>query len=149
LGVSDVLCSLPNSAAGAARPQGLTLQLNQSSTATLNWSAPVGGVYDGYQLRVIPLGGGPSQTSNLAAVATTTTHNTGGQPTCYELLTMSGGVPVGRADLLCGIPGVGTLGQSRSRTEASAKVAQLLRDGLRVSFGARPSDLTVRVSRNR
>jgi V8-like Glu-specific endopeptidase len=104
LGVTDLLCTVPNVRSVFWAPQNLRLQLNQSSLATLSWTAPAGVLYDGYVLA--PLGGTPQ-----ALPANATTHSvslTG--PTCFVLFVTRFGAVAGNSDVVCGVPGVSTLG---------------------------------------
>lgn len=107
LGLSDLLCAFDGLAAGTAIPGGFTLGLNQSSTATLSWTAPAGGA-DSYALVTLPLFGGAPTSISLPGTAASTTHATGGLPMCYVLVAFQGAAN-GSTNLLCGIPGVATL----------------------------------------
>ncbi len=104
IGTSDLLCAAPNTRSVVASPQGLTLRLNQSNVASLSWTGPIGGGFNGYLL--VPIGG---TAIPLSASATSTSVALGG-PTCYVLFATSSGTPVGNSDIVCGIPGASTLG---------------------------------------
>ncbi len=104
IGTSDLLCAVPGTRSAVGSPQGFTLRLNQSSVASLSWTGPLGGGFNGYLLA--PLGGTPVP---LAGSATSATVALSG-PTCYVLFATASGTPVGNSDIVCGIPGASTLG---------------------------------------
>jgi V8-like Glu-specific endopeptidase len=104
LGITDMLCDVPNVRSAFGAPQNLRIQLNQSSLATLSWTAPPGLLYDGYML--VPLGGSPQ----LLPAGTTSHPWLLPGPTCFVLFATRFGAPVGNSDIVCGIPGVSTLG---------------------------------------
>lgn len=87
-------------------PGDFTIRLNQSFVASFTWTAPSG--QDGYLLA--PLGGAPVA---VAGTATSTTYTLSG-PTCFALIATSGGTAIGITDVLCGIPGVATVGAARA-----------------------------------
>jgi len=95
---SDPVCALTNTHSATGAPQDFTLRLNESNVATLSWTAPPGGGQDGYLLA--RFGKAPIL---LDAQATGTTDLMTGM-TCYAVIAMRGGVPVGNSDVLCGIP---------------------------------------------
>jgi hypothetical protein len=103
LGNSDALCSVPDTATGAAGPQNTGIQLNQSNMATLAWTPPGG--QTGYTVFTIPLNGATAGTFTLAAPLRRTMHDTGGVPTCYVVAAMSGATITGTSDVLCAFPG--------------------------------------------
>jgi hypothetical protein len=103
LGVTDLLCDVPNVRSLFWAPQSLRLQLNQSSVASLVWTGPQGVIYDGYVL--VPLGGTPI---TLPASATSQSLSLSG-PTCFVLFVTRFGAVVGNSDVVCGVPGVSTL----------------------------------------
>jgi glucose/arabinose dehydrogenase len=107
LGVSDALCAQRGLASPVGAPQGFTLRLNQSSTASLSWANAPGTV--GSILVALPLDGRPARYQPLAAGTTSATDATGGAFTCYLLVA---GTLFGQfnTDLACGLPGVSTLG---------------------------------------
>jgi hypothetical protein len=134
LGLSDMLCVIANTRSGTAAVD-YTLRLNQSTTASLSWTAPGG--QTGYVLIAMPLTLGPWRVTSLPAGAASATDDTGGVPTCYTLLTLSGSTVTGTTDPLCGVPGVATLSSAtasvRSLENAAsslrAAAARLARDG--------------------
>jgi glutamyl endopeptidase len=102
IGISDVLCYFA-SVSGTA-PTNFTLQLNQSQTASFNWTPA--GLSTSYWL--LPIDRPPIQ---LLGSATSAQHNTGGLPTCYVLAAIGqDGNPTGNTDILCAFPGVSSLG---------------------------------------
>ena len=103
LGNSDLLCSVPNTHSVTGAPANAMVQLNQSSMATIAWSPPGG--QTSFTLLTIPLNGSPQGAVPLPAVATRTMHETGGVPTCYAVLAMTGATVTGNSDILCAIPG--------------------------------------------
>jgi hypothetical protein len=107
LGRSDLLCTLPGSASGSGAPPDMGVQLNQSTMATLAWSAPGG--QTGYLLQTIPLDGSAPGSLALPAGATRALHETGGTPTCYVLQVLSGATVTGWSETLCAAPGQSTL----------------------------------------
>jgi hypothetical protein len=106
LGLSDLLCAVPQTGSATGSPQSFTLRLNQSRVAELSWTGPSGGGQDGYLL--VSTDGPPAL---IDATATRTTRPIAGF-TCYALLALRGGVPMGNTDFLCGVPGVATLADS-------------------------------------
>lgn len=102
--LSDLLCVVLNTGSATGAPQSFSIRLDQSSVATLGWTAPAGGGQLLYAL--VPLG--PGQTPIvLPATATSATHTLSG-PTCYVLLVATAG-GIRNTDVLCGVPGVSTL----------------------------------------
>jgi hypothetical protein len=104
LGITDMLCTVPNTRSLFGAPQNVRMQLNQSNTASMSWSAPIGVIYDGFA--VLPLGGTPQL---LPASTTTYTLPLSG-PTCVLVIATRMGSPVGNGDAICGVTGVSTLG---------------------------------------
>jgi hypothetical protein len=105
-GTSDDLCVLHNIQSGPA-PTFFTLALNQSTTASLTWTAPAG-LAGPYVLLAIPLNRAVARTVTIPMNATSATDDTGGVPTCYVLFaTTSTGTGISEGD--CGIPGISTL----------------------------------------
>jgi hypothetical protein len=102
LGTSDVLCSVANTHSATGAPANAMVQLNQSSMATIAWSPPGG--QTGFALLTIPLNGSPQAVVSLPAVTTRAMHETGGVPTCYVVLSMTGASVTGNSDVLCAIP---------------------------------------------
>ena len=103
VGNSDLLCSVPNTHSVTGAPANAMVQLNQSSMATIAWSPPGG--QTGFTLLTIPLNGSPQGAVPLPAVATRAMHETGGVPTCYAVLALTGAAVTGNSDILCAIPG--------------------------------------------
>jgi len=108
LGQSDLLCVLPNTAAGAGAATNFSIQLNQSSTATLRWVPPSNAAQ--FFLAAIPLNGAPVRTISLSSFQTTTTDSTLGVPTCYVLVSLSAAGASANPPILCGVPGFSNLG---------------------------------------
>jgi hypothetical protein len=100
---SDLECALVGFHSPTGSPQGFTIKLNQSSTATLSWSPPTGVAYDGYLL--VTFGGAVQP---LSATTTSATLPANGF-TCYAVAATQGGVLVGYSDFLCGSPGFSTV----------------------------------------
>jgi hypothetical protein len=104
IGTSDLLCAAANTQSAVGSPQGLTLRLNQSNTASLSWSAPPGGGATGYLL--FPLG-----SSGIPLPSTTnSTTVTLSAPTCYVVFATLFNTPIGNSNIVCGIPGASNLG---------------------------------------
>jgi hypothetical protein len=103
LGASDPICLAPHTHSASGAPPSFTLRLNQSSTASLTWTAPGGQV--GYVLQAVA-GNGATHYQILAATATSATDNTGGQPTCYVLIPLASASAMGNSDAECGVPDV-------------------------------------------
>ena len=145
LGLSDALCTVPGSASSTGAPPNARIQLEQSNMATLTWSSPGG--QTGYILHAIPLNGTPPTDVSLPALATRAMHDTGGVPTCYVVLPLSGAGVTGNSDALCAVPGVSTLVASAGTASVDQAVGALQRrlGRLRRSWGGEPQ-LTVRPS---
>src|SRR5262249_26691082 len=108
-------------------PSGFTLRLNQSTTATLTWTAP--GNQTGYVLLALPLDGSSApRAQNLAASATSATDTIGNAFTCYMLLVgLRGGLS--NTDLACGLPGTAQFSTSAARTAAATSKTAGTRKG--------------------
>ena len=138
LGLSDALCTVPDTASSTGAPPNARIQLEQSNMATLTWSSPGG--QTGYVLRVIPLNGSAPSNVLLPALATRAMHDTGGAPTCYVVLPLSGTSVTGNSDALCAVPGVSTLLTSARTASLDQVVGTLERrfGRLRRSWGGAP-----------
>jgi virginiamycin B lyase len=101
--LSDVLCAAPGLRTATGSPENVTLRLNQSSMATLTWTAPLAGGHDGYAVVTL---GGPALVLNGAA---TTTSIAISGPTCYVVAALRGGAILGHSDFVCGIPHMSNL----------------------------------------
>jgi hypothetical protein len=110
VGVSDELCLYPRTRSATGAPPTFTVRLNQGHTASLSWSASGG--QDGYLLVGQAIGGEP-RLQLLGANQTSATDDTLGLATCYQLLPMVAGAPVGNSDTLCAVPGQATVGASQ------------------------------------
>jgi uncharacterized repeat protein (TIGR01451 family) len=118
LGLSDVVCIVPGTRSGTVIPGHFTLRLNQGPIASMNWTPPVFPPVPQpvYRLTAFPAGAPPRTTFPPAAayLTSSTTDDTGGVPTCYVLavVELPGQTSFGNTDLLCGVPGVATLGSA-------------------------------------
>jgi hypothetical protein len=110
-GFSDFLCMYSAPPTGSA-PGNLAIRLNESRIATLSWTAPGG--QTSYRLTVTKFNGTSPQVINLDAGLTTTTFDTNGDSTCFQLQAMSGSIPVGTSTKICGVPSITTLGAAAS-----------------------------------
>lgn len=129
LGLSDAYCYLPRTHAGTA-PSNFAVQLNQSATATLTWTAPGG--QSGYTMALIPLSGGSTTTSTIAGAATSFSANIGSADMCFVLIAQAGATVLGNSDALCALPGITTLTTAASIPSAAAvrgALDQLQRSG--------------------
>jgi hypothetical protein len=99
-GVSDLLCRFDGIRSGSP-PANFTLRLNESTTASLSWSAVAGA--SGYVLQAIPLTGAPVRTQTFGPGMTSTTDTIGADFTCYAVAAT--GVATNVSDLLCGQAG--------------------------------------------
>jgi hypothetical protein len=108
LGNSDVLCWAPNTASLAFA---FTTRLNQSGTASMNWTAVDGA--DGYTLWALPMDGSAARERSLRQV-TNVTDDTGGINTCYYLIPTQGGTSLGYSTVECAWPGMSTLSSAGS-----------------------------------
>jgi len=103
LGVSDLLCAQLGLRSPARSPGDFTLRLNQSTTASLSWSAPGGEL--GYELLAVPVDGRNPYVFERPPGATFATDATSGSFTCYQLHAIySDGLA--QTDVVCGLPGV-------------------------------------------
>jgi hypothetical protein len=104
-GYSDLLCVFPRTASGGqAIPFSLTL--NESTTATLSWTAAGA---DRYELTALRLDGPGSRAIPLDGKQTTHADLGLTEPTCYQLAAFNGLNALGTTHILCGVPGVSTL----------------------------------------
>jgi hypothetical protein len=108
LGVSDFLCGVAGTGAGSFAPQELTLELDGTTTASLNWTAPAGGV-DSYQLVVNALNRSPLVISDLPASATSATHAISTPMACYAVTAFRVGVGTSFGTILCAAPNLSSL----------------------------------------
>ena len=108
LGLSDLLCGMAGAESGTVIPQDFALKLGGTANAAMTWTAPVGGA-DSYLLQRIPLDGSPITTAALGGAATSTTQAVVSAGTCFQLIAFKGAA-YGTSDVLCGVPGVSTLG---------------------------------------
>jgi hypothetical protein len=106
LATSDMVCAFPNSAIGTP-PARFTLRLNQTRIASMSWDAPAVAP-DAYALVATPLDATPQRVTVLAPDATSTTDNTGGVVTCYQLITIVGPDFTAFTDLECAVPDAST-----------------------------------------
>lgn len=108
LGLSDLLCGMTGMRIGTVLPVNFTLSLKQSPTATMTWSAPVGGV-DAYLLQVIPLNGTPVSTVPLGGGVTTfTSAALPAAGSCFQLIAFKAS-EFGTTNVLCGVPGISSI----------------------------------------
>jgi len=117
LGTSDQICVYPHAHSASGAPDQFTLRLNESNTASLDWTGPAG--EDGYVLEALPQSG-PPRLIPFAANVTSAVDDTGGIPTCYLLAPMAGGSMLGNSDMLCGVPGTSTIGSGQQTTLSGA-----------------------------
>ncbi|MSQ10624.1 MAG: hypothetical protein EXR52_06410 [Dehalococcoidia bacterium] len=130
LGLSDVLCGAPGTGSGSFAAPQVTLQLKQSPIAGVTWP-PVAGAQH-YVLVSIPVsGGGMTFNSMAAGLVSNAAHNTEGRATCYTLIAF-GEAGFGMSDLLCGVPGIATVG----RAQLSGGAARPAIDELTASLGS-------------
>jgi hypothetical protein len=116
-GLSDLLCRFPGGQNGVA-PGNFTLRLNQTQTATMNWTTPSTSFTD-YLLTIVPLDGSAATSQVLSSSQTAFSHPTGGKPTCYILATRSGSTVIGNTDALCAVPGISNLGATAAQIAGS------------------------------
>ena len=122
LGLSDLLCGWRGAASGAVQAQNFTLSLNQSTNATLTWTAPVGGA-DSYLLQRIPLDGSAATPVALGGGVTSNVQAVPAAGSCYQLVAFKAAA-FGVTNTICGLPGFSTLsgvsmGQIVSAVEAT------------------------------
>ena len=103
-GLSDLLCIFPGTSTGPVPPGQFRIRLNETGTATLNWTPPGGQI--GYTLvrtrfdNVLPV---PIPIlGNLTSYA----EEIGALPTCYQLVALGAQAPLGGTDVLCAVPRV-------------------------------------------
>jgi photosystem II stability/assembly factor-like uncharacterized protein len=136
LGTSDPLCLSPHVHSATGAPPTLTVRLDQTSTASLNWTAPGG--QDGYVLLVFAADG-TRRAQFLSATAVATTDATGGQPTCYVLLPTSGVSVLGNSDIECALPGVATTSAAAGAVRNGAPNLVHATGALRRTVESRPT----------
>lgn len=112
LALSDMLCLGTAVQAGAA-PGSFTIRMNQSTNATLSWTAP--GPQNSYLL--VALDG--SSSTDIPGTATSVTVPLGAASRCYVLVARIGTSAIGRTDVLCGFAGVSTFGSSSAPASLS------------------------------
>lgn len=141
LGLSDLECAMPGMEAGTVIAGSFTLALNQSANATMTWTAPVGGA-DSYLLQRIPLDGSPITNVALGGGVVTSVQAVTAAGTCFQLIGFKG-AGFGTTDVLCGIPGVGTLSaggpSGKTAADAMAEVAERLQ-GLNAPMALDPTN---------
>lgn len=124
LGLSDLVCWVPNS---NTLTFAFTTRLNQSNIASLNWTAVAGA--DNYTLWAVPLDGSAPRERLIRDV--NATDNTGGVNTCYYVVPVQGGSPMGQSTMECAFPGVSTMSSAGSTASlhdvaaAALQVAQV------------------------
>ncbi|HZT08872.1 MAG TPA: hypothetical protein VFC51_17750 [Chloroflexota bacterium] len=97
---SDLLCGVPGSHSGALPPGEPTIQLGQSTIATLTWISPATvDSISGYAL--VPFSGDPSV---LPASARATSTQMGG-PSCFVIASLTESGVGGTSDVVCAWPG--------------------------------------------
>jgi photosystem II stability/assembly factor-like uncharacterized protein len=109
IGNSDQLCLIWDSRTATGTPRRFSVQLNQSTRATLTWLPPSEGTQDAYTLYIVPLDGSAPRFQSLPGTATSAMDNTTNIPTCYVLFPSAAGIDLGQSDVLCGIPGQATV----------------------------------------
>jgi hypothetical protein len=125
LGSSDPVCLAPGTRSAGGAPPSFTLRLNQSTVASLTWTAPGG--QDGYVL-VALTSNGTWHSQFLSASSVSTTDDTAGQPTCYVLLPAANGSVMGNSDEVCGLPGNATVAAAQTLARSSlSQTASTLR----------------------
>ena len=131
LGVSDLECvALGMSTGSQLEPSGFNIGLRQSNTAYLAWRRTMQ-VVDAHVLAILPTDGSPASHVVFPPDPFNQSyqHDTRGVPTCFLVLGMKIGPPFeyGMTNLLCGVPGVSTLGgSSLSADELTQGVGQAL-----------------------
>ena len=86
-------------------PQNLTLRVSQDNKAVLTWGPPSGGGQDSF--RILDLTGAKASVGNTTGTFTTSLLGFN----CFAVQSMTGLVPAGTSDIVCGMAGVTTLGQ--------------------------------------
>jgi hypothetical protein len=84
----------------------------------------------GYQLWTIPLDGSPQGLVQLPAVARRAMHGTGGVPTCYVVLALTGAAVTGNSDVVCAIPGRSTLRARGRPVPGGARLGRTIDEAL-------------------
>ena len=107
LGVSDMVCLVPNTASASGAPPTFTLQI-QGEGARMNWSPVVGAT--GYALFIYPQGS-PSRMLKLRPNRTNWWEQLNGVAACFVLAPANGTTLTGHSDMLCAVPGVRTVPQ--------------------------------------
>jgi hypothetical protein len=125
LGLSDLLCGMPGAESGTVIPQGFNLKLGGTANATMSWMAPVGGA-DSYLLQRIPLDGSAITNVPLGGGATGSVQAVVAAGTCFQLIAFKG-AGFGTSDVLCGVPGVGSLGAGGPEAAGGAAGGQPVR----------------------
>jgi hypothetical protein len=107
--LSDVLCVVLHTRSPVGGPQQVAIRLDQSSTATLTWSAPLLGGQTGYLLYTL----GDTLTAPVVLAGSATSASVAMQgPTCFLLIVLSGTTATGNGDIVCGVPGVATVARA-------------------------------------
>jgi hypothetical protein len=136
-GFSDFLCLYSAPPTGSA-PSNLAIRLNEGKIATLSWTAPGG--QTSYRLTVTKFNGTSPQVINLDAGLTTTTFDTNGDSTCFQLQAMSGSIPMGTSTKICGVPNITTLGAAAAGASVRGDSAPLpARVGERIATAVVPA----------
>jgi hypothetical protein len=104
--ISDLLCTIVGFHSATGSPQGFMLRLNQSNSVSLSWAPPDAMTPDAYVLVTL---GTTGQT--LAGTATSASVAANGL-TCSAIAAVRTVGLVGYTDVLCGLPGVSTLGSA-------------------------------------
>lgn len=109
LGISDLGCVRAMPPAGSGQPPSANaLSLGQSTQATLTWNPPTGGA-DSYLLQTVPLDGSTGDTLVLTGTATSSVQTLPPAGACYQIAAYQSR-DYGTSPILCGIPGMSTLG---------------------------------------
>lgn len=132
VGSSDWLCVVPNTGSPVGAPRLVTIQLNQTSTATFTWVQAATGGQDGYLLW--PLGDNPIP---LPGNAQRGSHTMAGD-TCYVLVPTLRGVATGASDILCGLPGRANLGVPTAGRFRGGALPSDLSGTSRINLGGNP-----------
>ncbi len=106
-GLSSFVCMFANTRSGASQPQNYTLRVTQSSNASLTWTAPSGGLHDGFRISQLS---GP--TVDVDANTLSRSFPMSGF-NCFTVTAMRQGAPIGNTDAACGLP-FSNLGASTS-----------------------------------
>jgi hypothetical protein len=104
--VSDILCYVPNARSPIGAPESIAVRLDQSSTATVTWTAPTFGTPTNYL--VFALGATPTVPTFLPATTTSASIPISGT-TCFVVLALTGPTATGISDMVCAVPGVATV----------------------------------------